>query len=417
MRSILLAACLLLAAASTLSAQDREDPYEDRRSRLGLTHTTFRVALVPGLSTNGLEADRVASRYSWNILAGYNGALEGGFELGGLLNINRYYAHGVQLAGLANLSGRETAGVQLAGLLNYSARDMQGLQFAGLMNIGLDDLQGLQFAGLGNWSGGYAQGLQFSGVLNYAGSMQGLFFAGVGNYGGEEMQGIMSSGVFNAAADMQGLMFSGVLNLSEYMQGIALSTINISKEFQGIQAGVANLVEEGQGIQVGVVNVGRHFEGVPVGLISFYENGRHNVDVWTGDGGFTNVGLKLGTEEVYNMISVGYNPLLDGDVWQVGWSIGYEREYRNYFTYGDFSWFHVNEGGWTEDLNSIFKYRWLFGTGLGEGIRLYGGPTFNLMVSRTSGSADYTWYDLYRFGAKGRDYTFWIGYALGIELF
>ncbi len=70
-----------------------------------MKYRAFRAAFIPGLSTNGIDADRYASKYSFNILAGYNGALEEGYELGGLANINRYYAHGLQIAGLGNYSG------------------------------------------------------------------------------------------------------------------------------------------------------------------------------------------------------------------------------------------------------------------------------------------------------------------------
>lgn len=412
---------LCLAQATTLFAQDhdKDRPEFQEWKKYGLKYRTFRFALIPGLSTNGIDAADYASKYSLNILAGYNGALENGFELGSLFNANKYYAHGVQIAGLANYSGKETAGVQLAGLANYSGDDMQGIQLAGLGNWSNNDMQGIQLSGIVNLSGGHAQGIQASGVLNISKkSMQGLFGSGVGNITGGEMQGLLFSGVFNIAKDdMQGIAASGVLNYSTFFQGISVSTINVSQEFQGIQIGNVNIAEKGQGIQIGLLNYADEFEGVPVGLISYYGNGRTNIDTWTSETGFTNVGLKLGTEKVYNMISIGYNPFLSRDVWKVGWSIGRLHEYEHHSLYSDFSYFKINEGDWTEDLNSIFKYRLLFGKEFSSDLKIYGGPTLNMLISKIPKSDDYTFYRIFDFSAKGRQYVFWAGFSFGIELF
>lgn len=418
--SLIITIGLFTIWGTTLQAQDQSNKSDEEWEEYGLEYRTFRFALIPGLSTNGIDATNYASKFSVNILAGYNGALaNSGFEFGSILNANKYYAHGVQIAGLANYSGEETAGIQLAGIGTFSGDDMQGIQLSGVGNWATEDMQGIQFSGIFNLSGGHSQGLQAAGVLNASqGDMQGLFSAGVGNIANGDMQGLLFSGVFNITqGDMQGIVSSGVLNYSEYFQGIALSTINISKEFQGIQLGTVNVSEEGEGIQAGLVNYADRFEGVPIGLISYYGDGRKNMDTWTSETGFTNFGIKLGTNEVYNMISIGYNPLLDRDVWQVGWSIGRLHQYENHSLYTDFSYFKINEGNWTKDLNSIFKYRLLFSKEFSNGFKPYLGPTFNMLISRVQDSNDYTYYRLFDFGAKGREYVFWIGATMGIELF
>lgn len=412
---LLLLLCLAQAPKVHAQNQSRQDEWQE----YGLSYRTFRFTLVPGLSTNGIDAANYASKYSLNILAGYNGALANGFELGGLLNMNKYYAHGVQIAGLGNYSGKGTAGIQIAGLGNYSGDAMQGIQLAGIGNWASGSMQGLQFSGVFNLTEGTYQGLLGAGVINIAhGGMQGLFGAGIGNITGGNLQGLLFSGVFNIAqSNMQGIAASGVVNYAKSNQGISLSTINISREFQGIQIGTVNMAEQGQGIQVGLLNYADQFEGVPVGLISYYGNGRNNFDTWTSETGFTNVGLKLGTHEVYNMISIGYNPLLDRNVWQVGWSIGRLHQYEHHYLYTDFSYFKINEGGWTKDLNSILKYRLLFGKQFSNGFKLYGGPTLNMLISKIPESSDYTYYRLFDFSAKGRQYVFWTGLSFGIELF
>lgn len=384
-----------------------------------LNYRTFRVTLVPGLSTNGIDATNYAAKYSWNILGGYHGGLENGFEFGGLINAHKYYAHGVQIAGLANYSGQNTAGIQLAGLGNYSGTDMQGIQLAGIGNWSNKHLQGVQLSGIFNISGKSSQGVQLSGIANASkNNIQGLILSGGANISGGNMQGLLFSSLFNIARnDMQGIAASGILNYSTSFQGIAFSTVNANQDFQGIQSGVLNVANNVQGIQFGIINYAREFEGVPVGLISYYGNGRTNIDAWTSETGFSNVGLKLGTHNIYNMISIGYNPLLDRDVWQLGWSIGRHYKYKSHFLYTDFSYFKINEGDWTSDLNSKYKYRLLFGKEFSEELKLYGGPTLNMLISRVDGRSDYTQYRLFDFGAKGREYIVWIGASLGIELF
>lgn len=414
-KTVLVVLFFSIGGALSVQAQDVPDQHSIKH---GLEYRMFRVALIPGLSTNGIDATKYASKYSFNILAGYNGALVKGFELGTLVNANKYHAHGVQIAGLANYSGEETAGIQLAGIGSYSGDEMQGIQLAGVGNWATDGLQGIQLSGVFNLSGGDYQGLQFTGGINIArNDMQGLLGAGLGNISGGNMQGLLFSGIFNVTKnEMQGLTASGIFNYAESFEGLTFSTININQRFEGIQVGALNIAEEGEGIQLGLINYADEFYGLPVGLISYYGNGRRNIDTWTSETGFTNVGLKLGTKSDYNMISIGYNPLLDRDVWQVGWSYGKLHDYENHFLYNDFSYFKVNEGGWTKDLNSIFKYRLLFGKEFSEAIKLYGGPTFNMLISRVADSNDYTFYRLFDFEAKNRQYVFWVGFSFGIEL-
>lgn len=384
-----------------------------------LKYRTYRVTLTPGLSTNGIDAVDYASKYSFNLIGGYHGALHQGFEFGTLINGNKYYASGVQIAGMANYSGSNTLGVQLAGIGNYSGDAMRGIQIAGIGNWAATDIQGLQFAGLFNLSGGGIQGLQTAGLFNIANNdIQGLLASGLGNISDGNIQGLLFGGLVNIAhQDMQGIITSGGVNYSKSFQGISLSSVNISQNFQGIQVGVTNIVDQGQGIQAGLINYGNTFEGVPLGIISYYRNGRKNIDLWATETGFTNLGIKLGTQEVYNMPSIGYNPFLNRDVWQIGWSIGRFYEYQKYDLYSDFSYFKINEGGWTKDLNSLFKYRLLFGKELSPKMKFYGGPTINMLISRLEESSDYIPYRIFDIKAKGRQYVFWIGATVGVELF
>jgi len=417
-----------------------------------------RVTLVPGLSTNGIEAPRYSAKYSLNLLAGYHGGLDG-YELG-LININRYYSRGVQI-GILNATGGDLEGIQMAGLVNFSRVDHHGIQFSGLGNISGGNIQGIQFSGLGNIAAGSIRGVQFSGGLNLSREMQGLQFAGIGNITDGSMQGLQFSGVTNiSGGSSQGLLFTGVTNISGgEMQGLAFSGaanitggtaqglifsggVNIANEMQGFVGsgllntathmqgiqitGGANIFDRAQGIQVGLVNVGRSFQGVPVGLISYYGDGRRNIDFWLSDGGFAQLGLNLGTHEIYNKISAGYNTLIsDRDVWTLGWSIGTYRtldeawnrpELDDYFSTHDFTIRNVFDTNWNRTPNMIYSYNYLLGKNLNGGYSLYAGPSANLQISSQEGNSDYTWYSLIEGSRAGRDIRFWIGFTAGVRL-
>lgn len=391
-----------------------------------LLYRKFRAALVPGLSTNGLEAPRYDAKYSLNLIAGYNGALSG-YELG-LVNINRTYAYGIQIGGV-HISGGETAGVQIAALSTVTRSNMMGLQISGLGNIAGDDVQGVQLAGIGNISGGEMQGIQLSGLTNLSKkSMQGIQIAGLANISGSDMQGLQSAGLFNyTVGEAQGIQTAGLMNISGEFQGISgAGLLNITREFQGIQYAPINVAERAQGIQIGVINTAKKFEGLPVGLISYYGDGRKNLDTWISDGGFTHFGINLGTKHIYNMISVGYNPLIsDRDVWTLGWSIGSYRtlddawekpQLSNYFSTHDFSFHRIFDDGWSRTQNMLYSYRYLLGRNFSGGA-LYAGPSANLLVSNQPGNSDYTWYSLFKRTDSDRDVRFWIGVSIGFRLF
>lgn len=430
---LLLTGLTSVTTAQTFNDQDNYD----------LKYRKYRVTLIPGISSNGVEAPKYTAKYSLNLIAGYHGGLDG-FEIGPI-NITKHYSRGTQigainysggemqglhLGGIGNIANGDMQGLQLAGIMNVANGTMQGLQLSGILNMSNDEMQGLQLAGIANVSNDNMQGLQFAGIANIAnGPSQGLVGAGIANIADGEAQGLYYAGILNYSDDFQGIALSGIANYSEYTQGIQLAGIaNIAEDFQGIQiSGVVNYVEDGQGIQVGLLNLGDNFQGVPVGLISWYENGRHQLDVWANDGGMLYAGLKTGTHEVYNMISVGYNPTItDRDVWALAWSIGLHRpldevwenpRYAGYYLNQDFTVQHIQEGEYDDSsLNHIYSLRYLFGKDLRNGLSFYAGPTLNMMVSRDPRNDDYTWYTIHDITRKGRDFKFWVGLSAGFQL-
>lgn len=430
--------CILILTSvfilpSTAFSQSDED----------LLYRKVRVTLVPGLSTNGVDAPRYNAKYSLNLLAGYHGGLDG-YELG-LVNINRYFSRGLQ-AGLLNVSGGEMSGIQLSAFGNLSSGSQSGIQLSGMANISGGGMQGIHLAGFGNVSSSDMQGIQASGLMNISRGMQGMQFAGIGNLSDGEMQGMQFSGIFNMSSgtsqgilisgitnisggSAQGISLSGIANISEELEGIGgAGIINLSRSFQGIQfSGIANIAERGEGVQIGLVNYAREFEGIPVGLISYYGDGRKNLDLWFSDGGFTHVGLTLGTREIYNQLSLGFNPLIpERNVWALGWSIGSYRTLddawnrpalSDYFSTHNFTFQRIFDGEWSSTPNAILSYKYLLGKNITPKTSLYFGPSLNLQISKQAGSSDYTWYSISETTRAGRDVRFWIGFTGGIRIF
>jgi len=128
------------------------------------------------LGTNGTDAMYVSNNYSFNLLYGLNGGLDG-IELGGLMNFNRGDVSGFQLSGIANANMEKTSGVMWAGCVNLSVNEMRGVQMADI-NLALDDLTGVQL-----------------GVINYARRLKGVQ-VGVINVVGEN-HGALPIGLIN----------------------------------------------------------------------------------------------------------------------------------------------------------------------------------------------------------------------------
>ena len=457
-----------LSFLNTVFAQEYNSSNLERRK--------WRVSLFPPLSTNGTQAPNYTAKYSINLLVGYNGGLDG-YEFGGLVNYNKYYADGLMFAGVGNMSGGDMNGVNFAGVYNYAGDDIAGLQFAGLANIadgalegftvagllnsskqgsagfqvaglanlsqsdiqgfqaaGLfnyagDDLSGLQAAGLFNYAGDAVEGLQAAGLFNFAGDgISGLQAAGFANISGGSVEGLVASGFINYAKDdVSGLVAAGGFNIGNTVQGLTAAGIaNIASDMQGLQFAAFNVSESSQGLQVGIINFAKEFEGAPVGLLSIYGNGRKNVDFRISDAGFTEIGITTGTYRVYNMLILGYNPYLDRDVYRVGLAIGLEKNIQDsfesissstLFVNQEFAWNHHFEGDWSTTKNRILSYKFMVGNRFAQGFSIYGGPSINMQVTRVDEANDYTWWSFWSPERKGKDYRFWIGFTAGIRLF
>jgi hypothetical protein len=136
------------------------------------------VTFAYPLASSGTSSMEYSNNFSFNILYGLNGGVNGfemglllnhnkgqvkGFQLSGVSNINTGNSEGFLLSGVSNICMDSTAGVFISGTLNYSKQNAKGFQLAPT-NIALNQVNGFQL-----------------GVFNYAKRLKGVQL-GVFNY-------------------------------------------------------------------------------------------------------------------------------------------------------------------------------------------------------------------------------------------
>lgn len=365
--------------------------------------STFQISFVPGLSTSGSHS---TSQVSFNIIGGYNGAFQG-FEAGSVFNGNRYDVSGWQLSGLVNMNKQRANGALFAGGLNLTGHFDGGVNASGLLNINRNEAKGVFLAGSSNYTRQFSKGLMAGGALNIS---------------RRETNGVLLAGGMNIAGTQQtGLMMAGGVNLAKEAHGITISPVDIVGNHTGVQIGVINISSRHSGNQIGVINVvGEESEGTSVGLLSFVEGGRLNADIWGSETGFINGGIRLGTDEIYNILSIGYNPFYGDNLWQVGLGIGYHYSFskKGDGIETDLVNYHLNYGGkWTTETSNHIQWRMHRVRAFTEDVRIFFGPSVNLLITDKGLSASQIPYTIHDHSSGRNQLRWWVGWSLGIELF
>lgn len=388
---------------------------------------SVQISLVPYLGSHGIAGGSFANVFSFNVLAGYSRATNG-FELGGLVNINRQRMRGFQLAGLGNFIGEEVSGFQLSGLVNVTLGAVRGFQLAGLVNWLPDTLRGVQIAGLCNLTTGKMRGMELAGLVNLAfHHVNGWQVAGLANVGIYEINKVQISGLANYGRENWGFQLAGLINVAKKEnRGFQLAgLVNISgRENRGVQiAGLFNHTRILNGFQLALFNYVNTVEsGVPIGLVSIVRHGGYyRMEVSADEVFFVNVGLRAGTRHFYNIFRTGI-----GESWMVN------------FTYGFGTLVKLGRAvdlgfdlttGVVMSTQTGLKYHGLEGKfsptvdiRLHKAISLFFGPSANVYWFNTgsdikpNGIAPYTFYD-HAFTTGPHRIQLWAGGVVGIKLF
>lgn len=237
----------------------------------------FQYSLVPGLGTHGKMSPQVANKFSFNILGGYSGGVNGA-EIGGLFNIDKKQVRYLQVAGLFNSVGASVRGVQIAGLYNAVIDSVTGVGVAGLANQVGASFQGVQIAGLFNRAHQPSQGVQITGGINHVPRLEGVQIAGLGNQA-------------DSAVDVQ-------------------------------IAGIFNTVPRVTGLQIGLINIADTSMGYSLGLVNLIRHGYHKLSLYYSDGMDVNLAYKGGNEKLYSMLVAGASLTTERKAYGFGFGLG-----------------------------------------------------------------------------------------------
>lgn len=383
-------------------------------SRVNTPDTTvpFQITLITPLGTNGLYSARSTNYFSLNVIAGYNGGVEG-IEIGGFANVLRNNMQGTQIAGFSNTVFREMQGVQIAGFANVVTRSSEGMMLAGFTNHAGKSSKVVQMAGFSNQVIGSVSGAQLAGFVNIAtDSVKGAQLAGFGNFSAKQTQALQASGFINTSlGEVQGGQIAGFANIAENVDGVQIS-------------GFINLAKKVKGLQIGFINVADTFEaGVPIGFLSFVRNGYHNFSIGTNELLWAEGQFRCGVSRFYNIFSVAFSPVPGRTGWEFGYGLGSVVMSKPKSEIAlELVGYHVNEEEiWTNATNELFRFspRYTYHPGAGR-FGIWAAPSLNLQVISDwdedegfeSKLAPYTMLE-----DEGRYATtkFWVGEQVGIS--
>lgn len=322
----------------------------------------IQFSLLPGLSSNGKLNPQVVNNFSFNVLGGYSGGVNG-FEIGGLFNIDK----------------KEVKYVQIAGLVNLVGGSMEGVQIGGLVNSVLDKGNGVQVGGLVNFNRGSYTGLQIGGI---------------------------SSAVLKSGSGMQ---LSGISNF-------------VRDSFTGLQlAGIVNYTKKLKGVQIGLINISDTSEGYSIGLINIVLKGYHKLAFYNTEFTQFNAAFKTGNHKLYSILLGGVNPDTSKRVVSFGYGIGSEFSFNK--TVGlnaELSSQYVYLGSW-ENLNLWNRASVNFRVKIWKFLAVYAGPAFSVLYSDQQQRLQGWQFPLpstsYKTYSWSKEWSGWLGWTAGVHIF
>ena len=371
--------------------------YHDKRQSgndtITLQNHAAQVSFLYPVGSNGVFSGKYSNVFSFNILSGYNGGVNG-FEIGGLVNIVRKNMNGLQIGGLTNVVFGNANGLQLGGLVNH-ARSLNGAQIGGLVNTSLGSVKGTQIGGLVNYALDSINGAQIGGIANVSTTSHSI-------------NGIQIGGIANLSlGKMNGSQISGIVNVANKVNGFQISLINIGVKVSGMQ--------------IGLINIADTMKGVPIGLISISRNGLFKVDLFSNDFSYINTSVRLGSNAFYNIFSIGVSPNTQfGNRYSFGYGIGSHISLsKKFYTNIEVaSWsVHYNKFAEWNGINMINQLRLLPGWQIAKGIGLYAGPSFNVEVIDDSFNSASKSHVFKEHGGGTTGVNGWIGWTIGLQFF
>ncbi len=385
----------------------------------------YQTSFIPGLSTHGSMSSQSVNKFSFNVLGGYTGGVNG-FEMAGVFNINKTNVRGAQLAGIFNMADGNVSGLQIAGVYNHVMKASEGWQFAGVSNLVNADLAGIQIGGVYNHVWGAIEGAQICGVTNLAkGSVEGAQISGAANYADSTVNGTQIAGFVNIAIEKtKGVQIAGAANYAhDTLEGTQIASFaNIAiDEMQGTQVSAFfNYAKHVKGVQIGIINIADTSSGASIGLFSFIVKGYHKLTVSTNELTNIHVAGKLGTRKVYNIFSFGVNAG-NNIALTAGYGIGRQFNIGKRFSINPEISANQLYLGDFEYTNGFFRFELGLNYKFNKYLSAYVAPSYNYcyidQVKFPSGYRN----DIPNVGFAGTQqatfWSSWIGWSVGVNIF
>ena len=356
------------------------------------------VSLFYPLGTNGIDSPDYSNCFSFNIISGLNGGVNG-TELAGISNTNMGDVNALQIAGIANVNMKSANGIIISGITNVIKDSSQSICIAGISNVvgGTTNNSGLQVAGISNLNNSNFNGGQVSGIVNLNnGNLQGIQVAGISNVNNGSLIGSQVSGISNTT----------------------------NGNLTGSQIGIINKSKDVKGFQLGLINVANDFEyGVPLGLISFVKKGYHAVEVSASEAIYSNLNFKMGVNSLYTIYKIGYTENDENKYITYGLGLGSIIELTDKFSLSiDGSANHIIKSDFTNNFDLLCKADVAVRFKMNNYFSLFAGPSFNIYLSKydldSESSALKVPYTLYseNWWNESGNTSVWIGGIAGVSV-
>ncbi len=313
------------------------------------------VSFFYPLGTNGLNSPQYTNNFSFNVLYGVNGGVNG-LEIGGMVNTNLGAVNGIQIGGLANVNSKHADGMMVAGITNVVKDSSNSIAIAGISNIIGKSANGIQIAGISNTVNGNYYGIQMAGITNINnGNLFGIQTSGISNTNNGNLIGAQIAGISN-------------LNLGD-LSGIQIGLLNKAKKVNGLQLGLFNFAEE--------------FErGVPFGLISVVKKGFHALDLSISESIYANATLKIGVDNLYTIYKAGYTSNSDHKYYSYGLGVGSMLNLSKRFKIAlDVTGNHIIRQPFKPEFDFLAKSDLTLRFNLNRYVAFFAGPSFNVYLS------------------------------------
>ncbi|MBN2527708.1 MAG: hypothetical protein JXR76_15055 [Deltaproteobacteria bacterium] len=379
----------------------------DESSSEELIVRPFSIGFVPGLSTDSAASGEVLNHFSLNFI-GWQDHLRGA-EFSILGAIRKGSVTGFQGSHLFNVVAGDMRGFQGSGIVNVAAGDTVGLQATGLVNVAGKSFRGIQASGLGNFAGGPFVGLQLTGLANVVtGDGTGFQGSGLVNVTSGAMNGFQATGLVNVSKKGgKGVQASGVANVA-------------TGDFKGLQLSLVNVGTHVTGAQVGLINIAsKSMKGAALGLINFAGDGIFAPTIWVSPASMVNLGLKMGTRNVYSLLGAGVHPVGDDKRTSLAFGFG---------VHGD-----VSKRLWLEfdlmhnrlhdrkfdfescDVDFIEQARLNLGFRFADDFSLYAGPTLDVLVSEVRDESGFATFYTHTDKSSDTSVAISLGLTAGIQ--